>query len=72
MPRMLAASRGARSFCIKTKIDDFKREDNTDLGGLKRREINAETQRAQCREENLRGHDLSCPYSLVAKRLAGF
>src|SRR5579883_2589258 len=31
MPRMLAASRGARSFCMRIKIDGFMRQDNTIL-----------------------------------------
>src|SRR5437899_1681225 len=51
MPRILAASRGARSLCMKMRIDDSKRVDNTDLGGLKRGKSNAETLRAQKREE---------------------
>src|ERR1700675_359008 len=74
MPRMLAASRGARSRCMRMRIDDCKREDNTLLGGFRGREFNAETLRPQRREDkdNLRGHDLSCPYRLVAEGFAGF
>jgi hypothetical protein len=36
---------------MKMRIDDFKREDNTDLDELRRRKINAEALRAQRREE---------------------
>jgi hypothetical protein len=36
---------------MKTRIDDFKREDNTNLGGLKRRKINVEALKTKRTEE---------------------
>jgi hypothetical protein len=36
---------------MKMRIDDFKREDNTDLDELRRRKIKAKALRAQGREE---------------------
>src|SRR6202035_1218600 len=73
MPRMLAASRGARSLCMEMRIDDFKREDNTISGGYGIRRHDCPVARKTLRPGRPALQDrMPCAGKLVAQRFSGF